>query len=93
MHTYEDVTWNNLSATPANFQLGDGSYEVDVIATFDDGSVTLNKRAQDGVTFEQVLTPFTANGIQFVDLSAGTYQLAIDTATRVYAKIARIPGV
>jgi hypothetical protein len=93
MHPHEAVAWNNISATPANFQLGGGSYEVDVVATFGGGSVTLNREAHDRVTFEQVLTPFTANGIQFADLPAGTYQLAIVVATRVYAKIARIPGV
>jgi hypothetical protein len=92
MRPHEAVTWNNLSATPANFQLGGGSYEVDVVGTFGGGSVTLKKQAQDGVTLAQVLTPFTANGIHFVDLPPGTYQLTIVTATGVYARIARIPG-
>lgn len=87
------VAWNNISATPVNFQLGGGSYEVDVVATFGGGSVTLKKQAEDGVTFAPVLTPFTANGIQLVDLAPGTYQLTIVTATGVYARIIRIPEV
>jgi hypothetical protein len=86
----EAVAWNNISATPANFQLRGGDYEVDVVATFRGGSVTLTRQAQDGATFVPVLTPFTANGIQFVDLSAGTYQLTIANATRVYARISRV---
>ena len=89
---HEAVAWNNISATPANFQLDGGSYEVDVVATFGGGSVTLKKQADDSVTFAPVLPPFTANGIQLVDLSPGTYQLTIATATGVYARIARIPG-
>ena len=89
----EVVTWDNISATPANFQLGGGSYEVDVVATFGGGSVTLNRQAKDDAAFVQVLPPFTANGIQFVDLLAGTYQLTIVNAMAVYARIARIAEV
>ena len=63
MPPHEAVAWNNISATPINFQLGGGSYEVDVVARFGGGSVTLKKQAEDAVTFAQVLSPFAANGI------------------------------
>ena len=92
MRPHEAISWNNISATPANFQLDGGSYEVDVVGTFGGGSVTLDQQAKDGMTFIQVLTPFTANGIQLVDLPPGTYQLTITKAIAVYARISRIPG-
>jgi hypothetical protein len=92
MRAQEAITWNNLSSTPANFQLGGGNYALDVVATWGGGSVTLKKMSQDGVTAIQALAPFTANGVQLVSLPVGTYQLTITTATAVYARISRIPG-
>jgi hypothetical protein len=89
---YEAVTWSNINATPANFQLGGGKYSLDVVATFGAGSVTLKKMSQDGVTAIQVLAPFTANGVGLVNLPPGTYQLTITTATAVYARVSRVPG-
>jgi hypothetical protein len=59
---------------------------VHVVATFGDGSVTLQKLAADGTWAP--LTAFTANGYATVNLPRGTYRVAIVTATGVYASIA-----
>lgn len=92
MH-YEAFTWANIAATPAAFYVGlGGRYGLDVSATWGGGSVILNKLSQDGSTWIAVLpATFTTNGSQLVDLPVGAYQLAITTATAVYACLSRIP--
>ncbi len=86
----EQVAFKNIAATPASFKLRGGSYGVQVQATFGGGSVTLQRLSQDGSTFITCLTAFSANGYASVNLPAGTYQLAIATATAVYADITGI---
>jgi hypothetical protein len=62
MRAQEAITWTNISATPANFQLCGGTYGIDVSATFGGGSVTLKRRSQDGVTFIPVLASSPRTG-------------------------------
>ena len=85
------ITFTNIAATPAAFQLGGGLYAVTAMATWGGGSATLQKLAADGSTYVTCLTAFSANGYSTVNLPKGTYQLAIATATAVYVDITNIP--
>ena len=89
---YDQVSGlTNLSATPASFTLGGGSYGITVIATWGGGSVDLKRLAADGSTYVSVLqSAFTANAYQTVNIPPGIYQLTITTATAVYADITSV---
>jgi hypothetical protein len=81
---------NNGSASVNGALLG-GNYGLLVSATFSGGSITLNGLALDGATYVAVLPAFTASGYAQVQLPPGQYQLAVATATAVYAALSRIP--
>ncbi len=74
----EKIEWNALAATPADFWLSGGYYGMDCI---DDafGSVSLEKRLQNGTTYVAVgtSTTFTSAGSVVVLLGPGIYRLAI----------------
>jgi hypothetical protein len=89
-NSVEDIVFKNVAATQGPFTLRGGSYGVSAIATFSGGSVTLQRLADDGSTFVTCLTAFSANGYASVNLPAGTYQLAIATASAVYASVVGI---
>jgi siroheme synthase len=90
-NSVESVVFKNVAATQGPFTLRGGSYGVTVSsASFSGGSVTLQRLADDGATYVTVLTAFAAAGYASVNLPAGTYQLAIATATAVYADITSI---
>jgi hypothetical protein len=90
-NSVEIVSFKNIAATPAPFNLRGGSYGISAhSATWSAGSVTLQRLAPDGLTYVTVLTAFSADGYASVNLPAGTYQLAIATATAVYADITSI---
>jgi len=57
------------------------------------GNVHLQSLAADGSTYLDVgsSTNFTTNGCANCDLSPGSYQLSITTATGVYAEISEVP--
>jgi hypothetical protein len=80
----------NISATPAVFTLKGGLYGVSAKATWDGGSVTLQRLSIDGSTYVTVLTAFTATGYGTVPLPPGTYRLAVTTATAVFAEIVQL---
>lgn len=83
----ESVTFSNIAATTASFDLHGGQYGVMVSATFSSGSVTLQRLALDLTTYVTVLTAFSANGYATVNLPSGTYRLTVATATAIYAEI------
>jgi hypothetical protein len=83
---------SNINATPAPFILTGGEYGIDLHATWNAGSVTLEKLAGDGSTYLAVLPAFTADSYATVYLPHGQYKLVIATATGVYVQIKRIPG-
>jgi hypothetical protein len=89
-NSVEYFAFKNIAATPASFTLRGGSYGISVIGTFSGGSVTLQRLSPDGATYVTVVTAFAAPGYSSVNLPAGTYQLAIATATAVYADIVGI---
>jgi hypothetical protein len=84
-NTTEDIAFKNASSTQGPFSLRGGSYGVTVHAgSWGGGSVTLQRLGDDGATYVTVLTAFAADGYASVNLPAGTYHLAIVTATGVY---------
>ena len=88
----DGASFSNISATTAAFTLDGGKYGLDVTATFGGGSVQLQKLAADGATWANVGAAITANGVQTADVPAGSYRVAIATATAVYVNLRRIPG-
>jgi hypothetical protein len=82
-------SWSNIAAMPAAFTLPGGLYGVTVKGT-GYGSVTLQRLAVDGTTYVTCLTAFGANGYQSAYLPSGTYQLAIASASAVYADVVGI---
>lgn len=92
MRAIDGHSESNISATTAAFTLDGGTYGCDFIATWGGGSVTLQKLAADGSTYVTAMTAWTANGTAIGQFPAGTYRLAVATATAVYVNIRRIPG-
>ena len=75
-HRNEAVSFDDIGATTAAFQLAGGKYTMDVIgSTF--GSVTLQRIGPDGTTMLTALTAFSANGAATTDLPPGAYKIAI----------------
>jgi hypothetical protein len=86
----EAVTFSNIAATTAAFQLRGGRYGFTANATFGGGSVRLETLAGDGSTWVPV-SSLTANGHVGLSLYPGSYRVAIATATAVYAILSRVP--
>lgn len=80
----------NISATDGPWGLLAGEYGMTVHAgTWGGGSVALQRQAADGVTWINVQS-LTADGFTVFSIPGGTYQLAIVTATGVYADISPV---
>lgn len=83
----------NISASTGAFTLKGGQYSCDYIATWNSGSVTLEKLALDGTTFVAVAVAWSANGSSLLDLPEGTYKLVFGgSPSAVYVNICRIRG-
>jgi hypothetical protein len=90
MAHYED----GISADTAPFQILGGTYGVDFHAdAWNVGSVTLKKRARNGVTWLTAMTAWSADGVAAGILPSGEYMLAVSLATGVYVAMTRIPEV
>lgn len=94
MRASEAQVFSNISATTAAFHLNGGKYAFAAHATWSSGSAKLQVLLPDGSSYVSVSsgTDLTADGFAVVDLPPGTYQIAIATATAVYASVTRIPG-
>lgn len=86
----ESFVFKNVSTTQGPFTLRGGQYAVTIHATWGGGSATLQRLAADGSTYVTVLTAFSADGYATVNLPSGTYQLAIATATALYADVTAV---
>jgi len=87
------VNFRNISTTPDPFKLDGGCYVVDVIGTWNSGSVTLQRQGPDGATYLTATTALSADGTSgAVALPAGTYRLLVTTATAVFVSVLPIPG-
>ena len=71
------TVFSNIAATTAQFGLGGGTYNVDVVgSTF--GTVTLQRLGPDGATWLNALAAFAANGgATAANLPAGQYRFAL----------------
>ena len=89
----QSVSFSNISATPAPFVLLGGYYVLAGVATFGGGNIELKMLGPDGSTYLSLPTPLklSAAGTIAGYLPPGTYELAITTATGVYAVIAAVP--
>ena len=79
--------FKNIAASTGGFDLVEGQYAVQAVATWGGGSVTLQRLSSDGSTYVTCLTAMTANSYATVNLPAGTYKFTIATATAVYVDI------
>jgi hypothetical protein len=80
---------SNASATQGPFELLGGKYGVTALGTFGGGNIHLQILGPDGTTYVDVgsTTNFTANGYAAVDLPPCEVQIAITTASAVYASV------
>lgn len=83
--------FTNLSAS-TTFTTKGGWFGYVLHATFGGGSVQLNVRADDGVTWVAAAAAWTADATGTLMLPPGEYQIAIVTATAVYISFRRVPG-
>lgn len=87
MATHSQV-FKNISATTAAFNLPANIYNVFASATWGGGNIQLQKLGPDGSTYIGVHTAITANGASGpIYLPAGTYKVAVTTATAVYVAV------
>ncbi len=92
MSLYNDgKTFDNISATTGQFQLGGGRFGIIAHATWGGGSATLEVLAEDGTTWVVAATAITADGTALVDLPPGVYRWAVATATALYLSLTRVP--
>jgi hypothetical protein len=91
MRSVESFSWSNISATPAAFTIsGGGKFALTAHATWGGGNIQLQRVSTDGSTFVNVGASVTADGFSTYDIPRGLYQLAVTTATGVYADLSRI---
>lgn len=87
-------TWQNISATPTDFDLNSGVFALALHATAWGTGVQLKKLVQDGSspanTYVPVSPVITADGYVELHLSAGQYQLAFGTTAGLTGEIAKI---
>lgn len=86
----DGVSFSNISATTAAFTLAGGLYGIDIHATWSGGNSGLQRLMADGTTYVAVHTAMTADGYTTAYLPAGTYKIAVTTATALYANVANI---
>jgi hypothetical protein len=80
----------NSSATEGPFPLLAGEYAMTAIASaWNSGSVKLQRQAADGSSWVDVQA-FTANGFAAFPIPGGVYQVAIASATGVYADVSAV---
>jgi hypothetical protein len=87
----ETKQFSNISATTSAFTLTGGRYAYTLAATFGGGSVTLQVLAGDGTTWLNVSNQTAANHVT-VDLTPGSYRIAIATATAAFVNVGRCPS-
>ena len=83
----ETHTFDNLSETPPSFQMRGGLYGITAVATWDSGSVTLQRLSGDG-TYVNVLA-LSENDYATVYVPYGIYRLFVD-AEALYVEIESI---
>jgi hypothetical protein len=82
------TSWSAIGSTPVAFTLRGGAYGITLHATTW-GTATLQRKTPDG-GFVTVLTAFSADGYQTVNLPNGTYQLLLSGITALSGDIVSI---
>lgn len=85
------VNFTGLSADTAAFVLLGGYYGFTVSATWGGGSVVLKVLMPDGTTYIAASPTYAADDTDVFALPAGTYKIAITTATAVQGSLTPIP--
>lgn len=87
------VSFLNIAATTATFELKGGYYMVAAVATFSSGNVELQALGPDGSTWLSLPTALklSAAGMIAGYLPPGLYRFTITTATAVYCSVAGVP--
>jgi hypothetical protein len=86
----DKVTVINSSATEGPFPLLAGEYAMTAVAAaWNSGSVKLQRQAADGSSWVDVQA-FMANGFAAFPIPGGIYQVAIASATGVYADVSAV---
>lgn len=94
MRASESFAYSSLTATSSDsFELKGGAYAMDAIATWNSGSITLQRRGPDGATFITAATALSADGTSgSIALPPGIYRFLVASATGLWASITRIPA-
>ena len=94
MRAQEGFKHSALGATSSDsFELTGGAYAMDAIATWNAGSITLQRLGPDGATYITAATALSADGTTgALALPPGTYKIAVATATGIWVSVSRIPG-
>ena len=82
------IRFEDIDETTDEFFLPPGRYALSYDATWGGGNVTLERLNSAG-GWDGALDPFTANGQQNADL-AGTYRLAVTTASDINAAVVTV---
>lgn len=90
---------NKAAGTYGPIILMGGKYQLVAVATWDAGSLTLEALGLDGFTYigVELDTPagnvanLEANGVGYVDLPPGTFQLVFTDGAGLSASLARVP--
>ena len=87
----DGISFDNISATTAAFELYGGRFGIMAHGTWSAGSATLEILADDNMTWLTAATALTADGTALVDLPPGQYRWAVATATALYLSLVRVP--
>ncbi len=87
----EVLSWQNIAANSPTFTLRGGGYGLTVHAgSWGTGNVVLQRLGLDGATWVSVITPLTADSYINVNLPSGTYRLAVNSVTGIYADLVSV---
>jgi hypothetical protein len=87
----QPLKWINLSSNTGVFFLEGGWYSLTAIATWNSGSIVLERLAADEATFVSTTVTLNTNGIITQMLPSGVYKLVISgTPTGIYADLTHI---
>lgn len=94
MRSQEGFSFSSLSAANSDeFPLQGGAYAMDAIATWNAGSITLQRKGPDGATFITAATALSADGTTgSLALPPGIYRIGVASATNLWVSVSRIPG-
>lgn len=85
--------WNNIAATPNDFNLDAGVYGLTLALTSGGAATALQKLLPDGVTYVSVMGTFAfgaTGGYAVFQLPAGQYRLLLTAAVGLIGEIALI---